>query len=176
MNVYSKYSPPGGAGGLFLKLDPDTSVKVRLTSDPYIFNSEYQGTVSTKYAWVVYNYSDEKGQVLQLPVTGFRALKAIAEDPEWGDPQGFDITVNREGSGKETKYHLTPSPNKQPLTKEMKDEVEKVDITKAIKGAIPLEQVISGKEVPPADMKPPTELMDDLDVEVEEGSADEIPF
>lgn len=181
-DVYKQYTPPAGGGGLFLKLEDGKPVKVRLGSEPYIFNSEYLGNVSTKYAWAVYNRSEDKGQVLQLPLTAFRMIQNIAADDDWGDPTGYDITITRTGTGKETKYGVTPSPNKSELTTEQKELVSKVDVPKAIGGAIPLAEAVAGKPVPdpkPSDNasssnddKPPIESYEGND----EVNLDDIPF
>lgn len=152
-NPYASYTPPAGGGGLFLKVEDGKTLKLRLASEPYVFQSVYgegeNATVSTKYAWAVWNYEEQKAQILQLPVTGFRTIQALATDEDWGDPVGYDIKVSREGTGKETKYHINPSPNRAALDPEAKEAIAKVDVAKAIKGgAIPLSQVIAGKEVP----------------------------
>lgn len=65
------------------------------------------------WAFVVWNYSESRVQILELTQKGLmNAIKALVDDEEWGTPQNYDLTVTRTGKDKETKYALTPSPAK----------------------------------------------------------------
>ena len=153
-NIYKEYEAPAGEGGLYLKFIDGKPVKLRIASEPYIFRSLFkdkttgQETASIKYAWVVYNLTDDAAQILQLPVTGFKALQSIAADDDWGDPTGYNITVRRDGTGKTTAYTVNPTPNKSPLTAEQMEALTLVDLAKAIENAIPLVEAHKGKALP----------------------------
>jgi hypothetical protein len=173
MSVYTEYTPP--STGVFLKIEPNTTVKLQLASDPYIFNNEYQGNISQRYAWVVWNLDEEEAQILQLSVTTFRQLKALAEDEDYGDPTEYPIKITRSGSGTETKYQITPSPKKSDLSEDAKAKCAEIVLTDKIKGAISLDDLLKGKEVPAPEVQeedetpPPVEPDGDINL-------DDIPF
>jgi len=130
-NIYSSYTPPSQSGG-FLKIDDGKTVVLRIASEPVIFNSEYQGKTSTRYAWVVYNHTEDCAQVFSQSATFFKNLAVFANDDEYGDPTEYNIKVTRTGTGTDTGYTIVASPKKSPLTASQKEAVEEVDIIKAI--------------------------------------------
>lgn len=152
-NPYAEHVPVTGSGK-YLKLDDGGSAKIRIASEPYIFNNVFENkktgetSITTRYAWLVFNKTEEKAQVLQLPATAYKAIAALATNEEWGDPTGYDITLKREGSGTDTKWHVQPSPNKDPLTEEQKTKVGELDMKEAVENAVPLAQVTSVEELP----------------------------
>jgi len=163
-NIYATHQPPS-EGGLFLKFEDKVPVKLRIVSEPYIFQNKYENkstgetTWNTRYAWAIYNHDNGSGQILQLPPTAYRQIAAIAADPEWGDPTSYNIKITREGTGKDTKYSVVGSPQKTELTEEQKEEAGKVDVQKAISNAIPLTQFTSTDSLP----KPAPTVSDVLD-------------
>ena len=50
------------------------------------------------------------------------ALTDIFNNPDWGAPFAYNITINKTGEGMETSYTVTPTPPKE-LTNEAKDKV-----------------------------------------------------
>jgi len=46
-----------------------------------------------------------------------KPIKALADNPKWGNPFTYDITVSKTGEGMKTKYAVSPSP-KKPLSKD----------------------------------------------------------
>lgn len=165
-DVYGKYTPPTG-GGMFVTIKDGENVKLRLVSEPYIFQEEFQQTekFSTKYAWVVYNYDDKKGQIFKQGVKVYKAIAALAVDEDWGDPTNYDIRVSREGSDKQTAYHITPL-KKSNLDAKILEETGKVDLKKVISNAIPLSQVLDGAAVPTQEKNDvvPTEVDDEVNL------------
>lgn len=153
MSVYSEYTPP--SSGAFLKIEPGQTVKLQLATEPYIFNNDYQGNISQRYAWVVWNFDEAEAQILQLSVTSFRQLKALAEDEDYGDPETYPIKITREGSGTDTKYMITPSPKPAPLSTEAKAACDELVLKDKIKNAIALSSVLKGQQVPPAEESEP---------------------
>lgn len=148
-NAYKDYQPPAG-GGMYLKLEDGQSAKIRISSEPYVFQNKFDENISTRYAWVVFNYDEDKAQVFQQGVRGYKAIANLATDDDWGDPTTFDIKVTRKGSGTDTVYHMTPSPFKEKLDTEQKEAVEAVKMEDYIKNAIPLEAAVSGVDIPAA--------------------------
>ena len=83
-----------------------------------------------KYFWafVVYNRNSEKIQILELTqATIRRAVRALVDNPKWGDPKEYDITVTKEGDGYGTKYTVTPNP-KEKMEPEIVESYKKMDI------------------------------------------------
>lgn len=138
MSIYKTHKPEGGSSGLYLKISDGEAVKLRIASDPAIFTQEYTNedtgevTVTTKYAWVVWNRKDNKAQVFQGGKSIFNQLADLVE--EWGEPTDFDVTIKRTGTMLETRWSVSPAPKSDPLTKEQQAECDKVDLLGAVKG------------------------------------------
>jgi len=132
-DIYSENEPSGG--GLFLKLKDGDSFRVRFLGLPAVYESTFtdkdtqKKSVSTKYAWPVYNFDAEATQVLQGGATIYNALNSLIQNDDWGDPSEYDVTVGRTGSGlNDTKYSVTPLRKSLDLPKEMED-IDVVAIT-----------------------------------------------
>lgn len=66
------------------------------------------------WAFVVWNYNEQEVQILEVTQTSImNTIKALVDDPDWGDPKQFDITVSRTGEKLETEYTVTSSPPKE---------------------------------------------------------------
>jgi hypothetical protein len=79
------------------------------------------GRVSIKHFWafVVWNVKEEKLQVLEVTQAGIQqSITTFVSNEDWGDPKQYDILINREGEGIETRYTVTPCPHK-PLDQEI---------------------------------------------------------
>lgn len=65
------------------------------------------------WACYVWDYAREGLYVLEITQASvLKSLTAYAEDPDWGDFTQYDLKIRREGSGKETRYQVTPLPHK----------------------------------------------------------------
>lgn len=133
MSVYDTHKPAAGdAGGLYLKINDGETVKIRIASEPVIYDSEStregEKVISIRYAWVVFNQDRNIPQILQQSATFFNNLAGLAQDEEWGDPTQYDIKIRREGLQLETKYTITPSANREPLSDQQLTAVSSVDI------------------------------------------------
>lgn len=76
---------------------------------------------SPKHFWamVVWNFDIKAIQILEITqVTILTALQALIQEPEWGDPREYSITVTRAGEKLTTTYSVVPSPAK-PTPKEI---------------------------------------------------------
>lgn len=70
------------------------------------------GSIKHFWAFVVYSYRAEKAQILEITQAGIQgALKALVQNPKWGDPKNYDISINRSGSGLDTEYTVMPNPH-----------------------------------------------------------------
>lgn len=64
--------------------------------------------------FIVWNYGTKQVEILEITQKTIRKqLEKIAQDEDYGDIKGYDVTVNREGEGLETSYQVTPKPPKQ---------------------------------------------------------------
>lgn len=85
---------------------------------------EIQSDETPKHFWamVVWNYKAERLQILEITqATIQRAIKANIDNPKWGDPHDYDITVTRKGESLDTEYLVTVDPKE-----EMSDEIKEV--------------------------------------------------
>jgi hypothetical protein len=71
-------------------------------------------------AMVVLDRNDgDEVKILELTQQSvIKAIKALAANPDWGAPFGYDLTVTKSGEKLKTKYVVTPSP-KKPVAKDV---------------------------------------------------------
>ena len=133
----SKYDMPSATGN-FLKLE-DGSNKLRLCTKPLevpyheIPGAKYATQVCPgngcelcklnkpkkyKFAFQVLNRKDGKPYIYEAPLTVFKQLVLLDNDPEYGDFREYDITITKEGIGRNTTYSIMPSPKKSEITDE----------------------------------------------------------
>jgi hypothetical protein len=75
------------------------------------FNSEKPA----KAFWSCYVWDYAREALFILEITQMSILKALTllgKDENWGDFTKYDVKINKEGSGKDTRYSLTPLPHK----------------------------------------------------------------
>lgn len=195
-DIYRTYTPPTQSGG-FLKIEDGKTVVLRIASEPVIFQSEYKDNLTTRYAWVVYNMTEDAAQIFSQSARFFSNLAVFANDDEYGDPTEYNIKVTRNGTDTNTTYTIVASPKKYPLTADQRDAVDSVDIIKAVqsgpgvsnvfwlndfaKGNVPRESPTPGYEKAKAvasDIKARKEEPADLEFPVNDDPIDlsEIPF
>jgi hypothetical protein len=64
-------------------------------------------------AMIVWDYSDKLPKIWEITQRSIiQALEGFVADEDWGDPQGYDLTINRSGQKLETTYMLIPSNKK----------------------------------------------------------------
>lgn len=72
-------------------------------------------------AFVVYNYSEEAVQILELTQKSLiQSLQGLYRSEDWGDPKEYDIVIERKGEKLETEYAVRPIPPKK-FTKDIGD-------------------------------------------------------
>jgi hypothetical protein len=66
------------------------------------------------WAFAVYNYATHSIQVLEVKQqTIMRALETLVNSPKWGNPQGYDLTIEKVKTGsrdRDVEYHVIPEP------------------------------------------------------------------
>lgn len=74
--------------------------------------SKFGKTVRHFWAFTVWNYDEQRVQVLELTQGSIqKAIQALVEDLDWGDPKGYDLKISRSGEGIETEYAVSPAPS-----------------------------------------------------------------
>lgn len=140
MGVYDQHVAEVGSGKYF-KPKAGVNYILKIASEPVIFDNVFDDAnkgpqISTKYAWVVFNLTDDVAQILQLPGGAYNTLANIARpDGRWGDPLDgkYDIEYTRTGAMKDTKHSLVPVPADGPLTSEQQEKVDAIDLLESIK-------------------------------------------
>jgi hypothetical protein len=68
------------------------------------------------WAFIVWNYNEEKIQILQLTQATIRNnIEALDKDEDWGQPFFYDLKIIRKGEGVDTEYMVNPLPHKDLL-------------------------------------------------------------
>lgn len=140
-SIYNTHKPAGGEGGLYLRIADGETVRLRLASDPAIFENVPKETdeeqrISTRYGWIVYNQDLKIAQIFQQGARFFKAIAALAQDDEWGDPTTYDIKVSRKGSSfNDTTYEVVPSPNRDILDADAQSKVKAIDLIEKIEAS-----------------------------------------
>jgi hypothetical protein len=66
------------------------------------------------WAFTVYNYAAQSIQVLELKQKSImRAIEAYSNNPKWGNPQGYDLMIEKVKTGprdRDVEYHVIPEP------------------------------------------------------------------
>lgn len=70
-------------------------------------------TQAPKFFWglEVYNYEAKKLQVLEITQSSILdKIELLNNNPQWGDPSGYDIVVTKSGEGLDTTYDTQSNP------------------------------------------------------------------
>lgn len=131
------YSVPS-SGGNYMKLKPGEN-RFRFLSSPIVgwewweegesgrkpirvrkqdkVPVEFADEVRHFWAMVVWNYDEEKIQVLELTQKKImNSITGISRDSDWGSPvgiNGYDFVITREGEGMETRYEVRAKPKRE---------------------------------------------------------------
>jgi hypothetical protein len=66
------------------------------------------------WAMTVYNYASQTIQILEIKQkTVMRAIEAFVKNPKWGDPQRFDLQIEKVRTGsqeRDVEYNVIPEP------------------------------------------------------------------
>lgn len=72
------------------------------------------------WAFIVWNYREEKVQILQITSSAIRkTIQDLCDNEDWGAPYFYDIVIKKEGEQINTKYSATPIPPK-PISEHVK--------------------------------------------------------
>ena len=90
-------------------LDDKTPIRIKMTGD---FNgAQLREKPKHFWAFVVWNYQSGAIEILEISQTTIqKAIEALVNNPSWGAPFNYDITVTRAGASLDTTYTVQPSP------------------------------------------------------------------
>lgn len=132
---FNKVSKPGK----FLKFEAGKPVTVRiLTKDPVVqertFTDKKTGeiNISTKFCFIVWNFTDERAQILTAGPSMAKTFQRIGTDPDFGSNlQKCDIKISPEGEMLDRVYDinvLRHSGSEKEITKNMVDDAKELDL------------------------------------------------
>lgn len=91
-------------------------------------NEEHPEESKHFWAMCVWNYKAKCVQILEITQAGIqKSIKALIDNPKWGKPFDYDISVTRQGDKLETEYSVMPEP-KEELSQEIKAAYTKAKI------------------------------------------------
>lgn len=190
---FNKVSKPGK----FLKFEAGKPVTVRIfTKDPVVQERVYEGdgetNINTRFCFVVWNFTDEKAQIMTVGPSMAKTFQRIANDEDFGSNlQKCDIKISPEGEKLKRVYDINVvrhSGNEKQLTSAMVNEAKEINLDEDIKdgylgrlstyepqGVKPGKKAAAASEgvdeVPPEQLDDVAEFDDDEPINL-----DDIPF
>lgn len=163
--------------GLFLKWEAGKAVTLRvLTTDPVVNTNEFtdkdgEVVLTTKFNFVVYNYTDERAQILSATPNMARKIGEIHTDPDFGgNIQKVDLKITPTGEKLQRKYDIQVLPKARTLTTEQIKECATINLDDKIENGtrmsiyepevINKESEVMPDEVHPVDPDEPIDLND----------------
>lgn len=127
------------------------------------------GEVKHFWAFAVWNYADERVQILELTQKGVMGfIQSLVSNKRWGNPTGYDITVNKSGAGLKTDYEVMANPH-SPLEQKIAEAWSKcrVDLRELYTNGDPFKptqkQPVTLDEMPTVDVDYGTGEVDNTD-------------
>lgn len=81
---------------------------------PDDIKTEKDGSQKINHFWafIVWNYKAKKVQILEITQKGImKYIKGLVKNSKWGNPKGYDIIINKTGSGFDTEYTYFSDPH-----------------------------------------------------------------
>lgn len=121
--------------GLFTTFEDGDEFKLRvLTTDPVVSTKEFtspegETNLSTKFGFIVYNFTLEKAQILNAGATITKEIQRIHQDPDFGNNiKQVDIKVKATGNKLTRKYSVQVLPKAEALTNEQIKECQAINL------------------------------------------------
>lgn len=77
-------------------------------------NVEHPSDAKHFWAMPVWNYKHGRVQILEITQKSIQeSLRTFAAGLEWGSPLHYDVSIIRQGEGRDTKYQVIPTPHSQ---------------------------------------------------------------
>lgn len=128
--------------GKFLKFQAGKPLTLRvLTVDPLVYETKYEDkitqeiTLSTRFAFVVYNFTDSMAQILQATPNMAKKIGDLHTDEDFGaNIRNIDIKISPTGEKLERRYDIQVLPKTRELTNEQIKECAVIKLEDAIEG------------------------------------------
>ncbi|SFM28342.1 hypothetical protein [Pelosinus propionicus] len=110
-----------------------------------------------RYYVKVINRDDGQATILECGPMILTQIKKYASDSDYGNPMNYDISINKTGEGRNSKYSVMASPCKSSITAEEKTLLEAVDISSCVEPT-PIDEIWDmGLVALPVDVPKPQE-------------------
>jgi hypothetical protein len=103
---------------------------------------------NTKYSFIVWNWTQNKAQILSKGPGVLKQLQAIHLDEDFDSLNKVDIKLSATGEGLETRYGVQVLPKARGMTSDMAKEAQGIKLEESIEGGIRLSQINNGAELP----------------------------
>jgi len=127
-DALATYEPKSDS--VWVKFKDGDAVKLRvLTLDPVIVEKEWPnspGKIDTKYAFTVWNWTENKPMVWQVGSGLLKRLTSIHRDEDFDPLNKVDIKVTATGEMLERRYEVDVMPKPQEMTPDMLKEAQGV--------------------------------------------------
>lgn len=163
-----------GGGDLFVTIKEGAPQKLRvLTLDPLVHVDKFG---NTRFAFVVWNYTQDKAQILDKGKSIAQPLSDLHADEDYEDLNKVDVKISATGEGMETRYSINVLPRTETLTTAQNKECAAIKLDEIIKNGTRMSEINAGKPMPRAeDSKEPEEIVIE-DMGGEPMDLENIPF
>lgn len=128
------------SGGLFLKWKPGVSQTLRvLTVDPVVTNESFEDrktgeeVVSTKFSFVVYNWTEKKAQILKATANMAKQIGDLHADEDFGaNIQKVDLKITPPEKGEIKAYEIQVLPKANDLIYDIIKECQAIDLDEKV--------------------------------------------
>jgi hypothetical protein len=87
--------------------------------------------------------TDPQPKILETGATIIRQIGAYIQDEDFGHPSKYDIKIQKEGLGRDTRYTVTASPHKSEITEREKKLIESLPDIQEINKQFTKEQILN---------------------------------
>lgn len=121
-------------GGLYLRFQNGDEVRLRiLTIDPLVSESSWENNdgetvVSTKYAFIVWNWDENKAQIVQVGPGLVKRFKQIHTSKNFGDIRKLDIVISATGESLQRRYDVQVAQTNGTLSRDMVNEAATIKL------------------------------------------------
>ena len=104
-------------------------VRSRVPFDETPADLKKDGVIKHFWAFVIWNYGAERIQIYEITQKTIQTpIKALIDNPKWGKPFGYDISITRKGTTmNDTEFAVMPNPHTE-VAPEIKEAFEKAKV------------------------------------------------
>lgn len=140
-DALSKFDFGSVTSGIFLKFEAGKPLTIRvLTTDPVVYQNEFEDketgemTLTTKFAFIVYNFTDGRAQILQATPNMAKKIGELHTDPDFGaNIREIDIKISPTGEKLMRRYDIQVLPKATEMTAAQINEAKEIDLDEKMK-------------------------------------------